>query len=238
MMRKTRFAFLEPSGQLKLFGIFHAILPTPPPLQWLHEAELTLLSGNSWGTESGRSGPQESSSARRAALGAFRRAAPSFQRALQHEKHREHKRFLSPSPNTACAEGQHLNLEFMQQAPARPGSPSFPSPSFPSPSFPGSLLLRWPPCPLTKPSRVLAERCSGGLCLKAASSGLAVPLSVLSPALASPVPPFSSSSPPSQRFHPPHGSEQPSQQKLQERGGRRQLYNSLVEITDFSIFTQ
>lgn len=33
-------------------------------------------------------------------------------------------------------------------------------------------------------------------------------------------------------------SEQPSQQKLQERGGRQQLYNSLVEITDFSIFTQ
>lgn len=31
MMRKTGFAFLEPSGQLKLFGTFHAILPTHPP---------------------------------------------------------------------------------------------------------------------------------------------------------------------------------------------------------------
>lgn len=194
MIRKSKFASFEPSGQLKLFGTFQAILPIPTHCNgcttWSSRCHTEILGVTD---PDAPVGPQECSSARRAALGAFQSAGQPSRCTLQHEKRCDHKRFLSPSPNTACAEGQHLNLEFMPQAPARPGTPSFP------PVDPGwSSGSRGP-----SRSDRRSVRSAAAACFVWRQPAPRLPFhSVLSPALALPVPPFSSSSYPSQLCHP------------------------------------
>lgn len=103
----------------------------------------SLLSEKPQGQGSRCTGPQERSSSKQAVvIGEMYGAGQSFYCMLQRPRGRDHQRLLSPFCIAACAEGQHLTLEFMQQDPAGPWTPSFPT-IYPIPGLEAARQL-WP----------------------------------------------------------------------------------------------